>query len=89
MIFRSPTYRNWIVQQPCLKCGFGPCQAAHVALGERGAGIKAPDTHCVPLCAPCHALEHQLGAESFLTNADLKMEINRRVTRYLTERGIK
>ena len=89
MVFRSQRYRQWITRQPCLKCGFGPCQAAHEALGERGVGIKAPDTQCVPLCVLCHALEHQLGVESFWSNVDLKMEIIRLVTRYLVEKGIK
>ena len=87
--FRSRPYRAWIARQPCLRCGHGPCQAAHVDLGRRGVGLKAPDTHCVPLCGLCHPLEHQLGVESFWGNVNVKMEIIKLITWYLIERGVK
>ena len=86
-IFRSQKYREWIARQACLKCGFGPSEACHEDLGEKGMGMKAPDTHCVPLCTPCHDLEHRLGAETFWQGIDLKKQIIMLLTRYLSERG--
>ncbi|MCH7381622.1 MULTISPECIES: hypothetical protein [Acinetobacter] len=42
---------------PCIKCGSpAPSQAAHSNFGEhgKGRGIKAQDSHTIPLCVNCH-----------------------------------
>ena len=42
---------------PCIKCGSpAPSQAAHSNFGEhgKGRGIKAQDSHTIPLCVNFH-----------------------------------
>lgn len=60
-VFRSEPYRRLVSALPCIHCGRpGPTQAAHPNTGK-GAGMKADDRLCFPLCAPrlgeagCHA----------------------------------
>lgn len=59
---RSETYRRWVASLPCIHCGEeGPSQCAHSDIGK-GAGMKASDQSCFPLCADspdalgCHSL---------------------------------
>lgn len=48
---RSETYRRLVAALPCCGCGLaGHSQAAHPNTGK-GAGIKADDRLCFPLCA--------------------------------------
>lgn len=48
---RSEEYRRLVAALPCILCGsVGSSQAAHPNTGK-GAGIKADDRLCFPLCA--------------------------------------
>lgn len=67
-------HTDWIKTLPCIKCGRGPCDPAHVRIGNTGggAGLKPPDRYTVPLCKSlpqtgyegCHAVQHK-GEVSF------------------------
>jgi hypothetical protein len=57
--FRSKKYLDFIRGKPCLACGKpAPSDPHHENLGFCGAGMKAPDTHTVPLCRECHRKHH-------------------------------
>jgi hypothetical protein len=45
-------YRAWLRHQPCIICGRVPCDVAHV--GDRGLGVKCPDSEAVSLCVGHH-----------------------------------
>ena len=48
---RDVAYRRLVAMLPCIMCGtHGNSQAAHPNTGK-GAGMKADDTLCFPLCA--------------------------------------
>lgn len=48
-------YVEFVRALPCICCGApGPSDAAHMPVGKRGMGLKAPDSSCVPLCRGCH-----------------------------------
>ncbi len=48
-------YVAWVRTLACISCGHeGPSDAAHMPVGPRGVGLKAPDTSVVPLCRACH-----------------------------------
>ena len=64
---RHEGYRRLVAAMPCALCGMtGRSQAAHPNTGK-GAGIKADDRLCFPLCADgpgrrgCHSLFDQGG----------------------------
>lgn len=64
---RSERYRRLVAAMPCIRCGIhGHSQAAHPNTGK-GAGMKAEDALCFPLCADrpgvrgCHSLFDQGG----------------------------
>lgn len=60
--FRSKKYLDFIRSKPCLVCGKpGPSDPHHENLGFCGVGMKAPDTHTVPLCRECHQRRHITG----------------------------
>ena len=59
--FDSPAFISFVSALPCVVCGEGPCDAAHVR--SRGAGGKACDI--APLCRDCHRLQHDLGIVTF------------------------
>src|SRR6516162_5539973 len=52
---------------PCVACGkAAPSEAAHVRTGtDGGTGMKPGDRYAVPLCAACHAKQHQIGELTF------------------------
>jgi hypothetical protein len=57
---------------PCLVCGRGPSEAAHVRYGDHlrgkpptGIGQKPDDRWCVPLCFRCHRYQHTRGERIF------------------------
>ena len=52
---------------PCVACGkAAPSDAAHVRTGtDGGTGMKPADRYAVPLCAGCHAKQHQVGELTF------------------------
>lgn len=50
VFMRSEAYRRLVAQLPCKHCGIvGFSQAAHPNTGK-GAGLKADDRECFPLC---------------------------------------
>jgi hypothetical protein len=55
---RDRAYLSWIGNLPCLLCGGGPAEAAHV--GARGLGQKCSDQETAPLCA----WDHRMGPHS-------------------------
>lgn len=62
---RDEAYRRLVAALPCIRCGIqGYSQAAHPNTGK-GAGTKADDRDCFPLCADrpgmrgCHSLFDQ------------------------------
>jgi len=88
MMYRSKSYLEFIRSRPCLMCGAPETVAHHEPLGSAGKGIKAPDSHCIPLCAYCHQLAHHIGLKSFWRRHDIKMEIIKLLTKYLEEKQI-
>ncbi len=87
--WRSQDYLDFIDSKQCLIC---PKQATHhhVPLGMSGTSIKAPDSHCVPLCEDHHIPGVHAAPKSFWDehNIDVKMEIIKLLTEYLEEKGI-
>lgn len=66
---RDELYKSWIRTLPCCACGHSsPSEAAHTGK-DGGAGIKASDYSCVPLCFQCHRVGlysyHVMGKRSF------------------------
>lgn len=60
-----PKHREWVKTLPCIACGCGPCDPAHVRMGtDGGAGLKPSDRFVVPLCRLCHETQHE-GEVSF------------------------
>jgi len=57
---RNGDHLKFIRELPCLACGRrGPCEAAHIRAGSNaGMGKKPRDSLAVPLCATCHAEQH-------------------------------
>lgn len=48
-------YVRFVRGLDCIRChAEGPSEAAHMPIGARGMGLKAPDSSCVPLCRACH-----------------------------------
>mgnify|MGYP001594694507 CR=1 FL=1 len=62
-------YRGWLRQQPCLFCGYSPCDCAHLPQ-SRGAG----GTILVPTCHQCHMEIHQRGFSKFLVNDPSRLD---------------
>lgn len=61
---RSQTHLRWIAGQPCLVCGYQPCQAHHCKhLQPRARGLKSSDEFAVPLCVGHHASVEAAGRE--------------------------
>jgi len=64
-----PKHRKFIEAQRCIvsrvDCA-GDVVAAHVrSAANAGVGLKPHDHFTVPLCAMCHALQHQIGQSEF------------------------
>ena len=58
-VYGGPDRVSWIQAQPCIVCGKGPCQNAHVGpKGSKGMSYKAGKEWIVPLCATCHGIQH-------------------------------
>jgi hypothetical protein len=78
---RDPKYLAWIRTFPCLVCGIGWTEAAHV--GPHGLSQKASDHSTVPLCRRHHRAGndalHKLGRRRFeaLHFVDLQKAIRR------------
>ena len=84
-VYRSERYRAFIKEHPCLICGRTPCDPHHEPLGKAGTSIKAPDSHCVPLCFEHHSELHNTGVKTFWKSIDVKMRIIEYLTEYLSQ----
>jgi len=64
---RRVQHLAFVRQLPCVSCGkAAPSEAAHVRTGtDGGVGVKPGDRYAVPLCAACHAKQHQIGELTF------------------------
>lgn len=58
-VYGSKARVAWVAAQPCVVCGRGPCENAHITSG--GVGRKADFTQIVPLCPSCHRTQHARG----------------------------
>lgn len=58
-IYGSEARIEFVKALPCIACGKGPCENAHIRSG--GMGRKADYRDIVPLCESCHRLQHQKG----------------------------
>ena len=58
--YRSKKYLDFIRSHPCYVCGRQDetVVAHHEAFGNKGVGMKAPDTYTIPLCVECHSERH-------------------------------
>jgi len=57
--WRSARYREFVSMHPCMKCYSNPPNDGHhYSLGDRGMGIKVPDSQIIPLCRICHNQVH-------------------------------
>lgn len=84
MMYRSEKYLSFIRSLPCCMCGSqSPNDPHHEGLHAGGMGLKAPDSHCVPLCRSCHTLHDTIGAKSFWRKHDVKMLIIKYLTMYI------
>ena len=82
--FRSKRYLAYIRQQSCLACGNPRTVPHHEGLGKAGKGIKAPDSHALPLCHMCHMRRHQHGADRIWGHKDdAKQEIVHYLKQYI------
>jgi len=83
--FGSEARVEWVRKQPCEVCGERPSENAHVR--SRGAGGTHEDV--VPLCAPHHRQQHDIGIRSFseLHHIDLARAARETHARWLEERG--
>jgi hypothetical protein len=84
-MFRSKPYLNFIRSKPCVLCQHPISHAHHEALHRAGMGIKAPDSHAVPLCVECHALRHRVGKDTFWKNTNIEMLIIGYLTEWMEE----
>lgn len=63
---RDEKHRRFIASLPCVICGRGDVQAAHVRRGQAaGMGLKSSDDRCVPLCCFHHGIQHEKGELHF------------------------
>lgn len=58
-VYGSKRRVAYIKELPCVACGGGPCENAHIKSG--GMGRKADYREIIPLCQSCHRLQHQHG----------------------------
>jgi hypothetical protein len=63
-MYRSKKYKTFISSKPCLICGMDS-DPHHEPMKRGGKGIKAPDTHCLPLCHNHHTERHAVGPDTF------------------------
>ena len=84
-MYRSPAYLSLIRTKPCMICGNTDTIAHHEPLGRAGMGIKAPDSHAVPLCNNHHRKRHDKGFDTFWASVDVKMNIIKYLTEYLNK----
>jgi len=89
--WRSQEYLDFIDSKPCIipRCGKRATHH-HEPLGMSGTSIKAPDSHCLPLCEDHHMPGVHAAPKSFWDehNIDVKMEIIKLLTEYLHIKGV-
>ena len=62
-IYGSDSRVKWIKAKPCVFCGQGPCENAHVTNG--GMGRKADADKIIPACRACHhEMDHGIGKKA-------------------------
>ncbi len=63
---KNKKHTKWIAHLPCIVCGRWPPNVPHHLLKgvTRGMGLKADDSHTVPLCHWCHQDLHLNGDET-------------------------
>jgi len=81
-------WRNWLHEQPCIRCGSNHAEAAHV--GDRGYSNRCSDLYALPICANCHRLakdsQHTIGREFWMkAGLDRDDTIREHHVRYLEE----
>ena len=70
--WRSKEYLNFIDSKPCIVPGCGKkATHHHENLGMGGTSIKAPDSHCVPLCEDHHIPGVHAAPKSFWNLHDI------------------
>lgn len=84
--WRSEEYKQFIREQPCLNCGSGESIPHHEGCGKGGVSLKAPDSHCLPLCYNCHFLVHHKGCKTFWQSVDVKMKMIEYLTEFIRRR---
>jgi len=85
--WRSEEYKDFIREHKCLACGARPTIPHHESLGKAGMGIKAPDSHCLPLCFECHHKLHHGGGKTFWKSIDVKMAMIELLTEFIRRGG--
>lgn len=90
---RSEKYRRLVAALPCANCGLpGHSQAAHPNTGK-GAGRKADDNLCFPLCGPrtgeagCHARFDQGAMYTKAQRRDLEVRWGRQTAETIKRQG--
>ena len=81
--WRSDEYKAFIREHDCIRCGARGTIAHHEPCGRAGMGIKAPDSHCLPLCIRCHAELHNGGRITFWQTVDVKMKMVELLTAFI------
>ena len=71
-IYGSPARVRFVASLPCVGCGRGPCENAHIETG--GMGRKADSDRIVPLCNGCHREFHWWGREDFEDGYHIDLE---------------
>ena len=86
-VYGGPDRVSWIQAQPCIVCGKGPCQNAHVGpKGSKGMSYKAGKEWIVPLCCTCHDRSHRATLESGVDLEHWAQVIDARYEAYVKER---
>lgn len=57
---------KWLRDLRCYKCWASPCDGAHIRkYTDGGTATKPSDKYALPLCRPCHSLQHRIGELTF------------------------
>ena len=81
-MFRSEDYLSFIRTKPCAMCRAPESVAHHEPMKGGGMGLKAEDSHAIPLCPFCHRLRHDQGPKTFWRKHDVPMMIIGYLTEY-------
>jgi hypothetical protein len=71
---KRPAHLDFIRSLPCLVCGKGAVEAAHIRYADAraakditGMGTKSDDAWAIPLCTDHHRIQHTMGERRFWT----------------------